>query len=578
MISIGSDAIANLTMNVSCPVFFVYFINTLAPLSGSFNLFFYFQYSYIFLREKRSVNKWIFHVPCILLFISSLILLGYILTGNFFIVKDGMPVFVAGYPLVCIFIQLAFMIYLPIVILVLNRQLGSKTIVVTSVLGMIPFLLGTLCFIHNGENYILVSAAVSIFLINIFVQNKDLDEREEKYKRELAIAKKKAEVANDAKSAFLFNMSHDIRTPMTAILGFTKLMEKEMDNPEKLRDYLSKVETSGEYLLSIINNVLDIARIDSGEMVLNEEFADVKRAGSFLMEVFSDELKRKNHTLTLVVDVQHRYVIADVVRIDQILINLVSNAIKYTPEGGLITVSVNEVPCEKEGYATFVTTVSDNGIGMSKEFQSHIFDSFTRERNSTDSKVIGTGLGMSIVKKLVDLMGGTIEIESESGKGSSFKVSITERIVDDPAEYLSDSHVSSEDDRILKAKRVLMAEDNDLNAEIATYILTEKEMIVEHASDGVQCIDMLNKAAPGYYDIILMDIQMPNLDGYAATRKIRSLSDVSKASIPIVAMTANAFDEDKQNALNSGMNAHVSKPIVSEKLFSILVEVLSGSK
>lgn len=398
-----------------------------------------------------------------------------------------------------------------------------------------------------------------------------LNEQKEQLEEQL-IEIKEVNMANDAKTSFLFNMSHDIRTPMNAILGFTELLEKQKDKPEVVSDYLNKIKASGNFLLSLINNVLDMARIESGKMELDEDFYDLMDTKNNTVELFTDMANKKHITLTHSGQVEHRYVMIDQMKVRQIILNLMSNAIKYTPDGGTVTYSFYEIPCEREGYATYVSTVSDTGIGMSPEFAQNIFEMFSRERNTTESKQIGTGLGMSIVKRLVDMMGGTIEVQTELGKGSTFIVTLTHQIVMNPDQYL-DSVLSPEDkpaEVTLSGKRILLAEDNDLNAEIAVAILEDYGFIVERAEDGVQCVKMLSDASAGYYDVILMDVQMPNMNGYDATRAIRALADVAKANIPILAMTANAFEEDRKNALEAGMNGHLAKPINIPELFRLL--------
>lgn len=392
---------------------------------------------------------------------------------------------------------------------------------------------------------------------------------------ELRDALERAESANRAKTMFLSNMSHDIRTPMNAVLGFARLMEREMNNPIVLADYLKKILFSGEYLLSIINNVLDLASIDSGKVQLDEGFMDVLDASNSFDAIIEGELKRKHITIIPTRDIKHQYVYADSAKLRQIMVNLVSNAVKYTGTGGEIRIDFREIPCEREGYGTYVTTVSDNGIGMSKEFQSRVFDSFARERNTTDSGIPGTGLGMSIVKKLVDLMGGRIEMESELGKGTTFRIYNQHRFVDSPEKFLKD-RVGKNDNQVeFTGKRILLAEDNELNAEIAKTILENLGLVVDHAKDGVACVDMFSKAAPGYYDLILMDIQMPNMDGYMATRVIRNMDNRYKANVPIYAMTANAFEEDKRRALEVGMDGHLAKPIDLSLLVKCLTDGFS---
>ncbi len=387
-------------------------------------------------------------------------------------------------------------------------------------------------------------------------------------------AQLQAEKANEAKSNFLFNMSHDIRTPMNALLGYNQLMKKELTDP-KLVHYQEKIEQSGNLLLSIINNVLDMARIESGKMELDENYVQVEDVLEEVNGVFASEAKDKGLTLEYTMQVEHKHILCDVTKVQQILVNLVSNAVKYTPTGGKVEIHVQEVPCDTEGYVKFKTEVIDNGIGMSKEYLPYLFDSFTRERNTTLGKVAGTGLGMAIVKEIVDCMGGTINVESELGKGSKFTVLLEHRIANQKyyqTKQVDSTKLSKQD--LIQGKRILLAEDNELNAEIAITILEEIGLKVDRVEDGIQCVSQMEHMPSGTYDLILMDIQMPNMDGYKATESIRSLVDPMKAQIPIIAMTANAFEEDRKMALARGMNGHIAKPIDIEKLEEILLSIL----
>ena len=389
--------------------------------------------------------------------------------------------------------------------------------------------------------------------------------------KEMAMA---AQQANEAKTDFLFNMSHDIRTPMNALLGYSRLMKAKLRDAELL-GYQEKMEQAGNLLLSIINNVLDMARIESGNMELDENYSKVGDIPRELCEVFGVEAKKKQIQLTYEEHVEHKHVMCDVTKVRELFSNLISNAIKYTPVGGSVTIVANELPAQKEGYVRIRTDFIDTGIGMSKEYLPKLYDSFSRERNTTAGKVAGTGLGMAIVKKFVDMMGGTIEVASELGKGSRFTVTLEHRIADEvyytPQMQPADLAAAKE---FIKGKRILMAEDNDLNAEIAVHILSGMGLIVERVEDGVQCVSKIEQQPAGTYDLVLMDIQMPNMDGYLATEKIRRLDDVHKAAIPIVAMTANAFEEDKQNALEAGMDGHIAKPIDVAKMEQTLVALL----
>ena len=393
----------------------------------------------------------------------------------------------------------------------------------------------------------------------------------------LSKATREAERANKAKSDFLFNMSHDIRTPMNAILGFTALMEKDIDDKDKLRDYLGKIKSSGDFLLSLINNVLEMAKIESGKAELDITAVDLMAANKEYLSVFDAEIKKKNLTLNYTTDIQHRYIYMDETKVRKIFSNLISNAIKYTTAGGKIDISMKELPQPDDEHATFKIEVADTGIGMSEDFLPHLFDSFVREHNSTESKIPGTGLGLPIVKSLVELMGGTIEVESELGKGTKFTVVISYRICDKSLTEKQQALIPA-DTAGLNNIKILLAEDNDLNAEIATELLEEFGLTAERAVDGIECVDMVEKAESGRFDVILMDIQMPNMNVFKATEVIRKLPDKEKANIPIVAMTANAFDEDKKAALGAGMNGFIAKPINIEEILSVLQDVCGKNR
>ena len=392
----------------------------------------------------------------------------------------------------------------------------------------------------------------------------------------LEIALKKAEDASLAKTRFLNNMSHDIRTPMNAILGYAQLMEeelKEKDLPET-SDHLEKLQQSGNLLLSIINNVLDMARIESGKMEIDENYGRIEDIRQTLFEIFGDEAKKKNIALHYTINVEHEHILTDTTKVKEIFVNILSNAIKYTPSGGSVMINIDELVCDEPGYMMVRTRVSDTGIGMSQDYLTKIFDAFTRERNTTKSKITGSGLGMSIVKRYVDLLGGTIDVESEPGKGSTFTVTLKHRIADESYYVKKHDEGSGTASKILEGRNILLAEDNDLNAEIAEAILEHAGLKTERVEDGIQCVNKITKMPVGTYDMILMDIQMPRMDGYKATQAIRHLPDKDKACIPIVAMTANAFEEDKRDAVAAGMNGHIAKPIQIDKLLSMLAEVL----
>ena len=376
----------------------------------------------------------------------------------------------------------------------------------------------------------------------------------------LQVAVENAESANRAKSTFLFNMSHDIRTPMNAIIGYADLASRHLDDPAKLEKYMENIQVCGQNLLMLLNNVLDLARIENDKTEIEYSVSDVEKDFRNCIAMFQNQADSKGQTLTVTAQLQHPYVYADIPHLTEVCTNLVSNAVKYTGACGTIHCDITQKPGKKEGWCDTVITVADNGIGMSQEFQKHIFEPFERERTSTVSKVEGSGIGMGIVKKLVGLMGGTVEVESKIGVGSTFTVTIPCRIASQE-ETQAKRDTTSSDKKSLSGTKILLAEDNDLNAEIAVELLQEEGCTVDRAKDGVECVDMLEKAANGTYQLILMDIQMPVMNGYDAAKKIRRMDDLPKADIPIIAMTANAFSEDKQAALDAGMNDHVSKPI-----------------
>lgn len=422
---------------------------------------------------------------------------------------------------------------------------------------------------------LLISVMTALIVMILYLQFKMRRYRDALHEKELEKAVLEAKNANEAKTRFLFNMSHDIRTPMNAIIGFSELLEKHIDEKDKAIDYLGKIKSSSNFLLSLINYVLEMARIESGKLVLKKEVGCVTELIESLTDVFEPGVKKKFITYSCETDIQHKYVIGDETKVREIFINIIGNSVKYTPEGGKISVSVKEEPFEKENYIAYRIIVEDNGIGMSKEYLPHIFEEFSREHTSTESKVTGTGLGLPIVKSLIDMMGGTIEVESQLGCGTKMNVVL-------PFELASEKQILKEkqkekekiSDSIL-GKRVLLAEDNELNAEIAMTVLKENGLKAERAANGKQCMEMLKKMPEDYYDMILMDIQMPEMDGYEATKLIRNLDD-ARADIPIVAMTANAFEEDRQKALESGMNAHVSKPVDMNMLFKVMAQILKN--
>ena len=424
---------------------------------------------------------------------------------------------------------------------------------------------------HHWHELIVFSEANEHGIQVVNVLGRDVTIAHEKAEAEAKLVEEQA--ANKAKSNFLFNMSHDIRTPMNAIMGFTDLLDKHLDDKELAHSYIKKIQTSNDFLLSLINNVLEMARIESGKATLDETVLNSKEFNDTIYAVFDVQMKEKGITFNRNINIQHQNVYCDETKLREIFLNILSNAYKYTHKGGSVTMDITEIPSEKPGYAIYRSIIQDTGIGMAADFLPHLFEEFVRERNSTESKIHGTGLGMPIVKNLVELMHGTIEVESEVGKGTTFTITIPHRIAkdDELAHKEADAPI---DDTLLQGKRILLAEDNALNAEIAVAILQELGIEVEVASDGIACVDKHAHSPMGYYDAILMDIQMPQLNGYDATRRIRKMLDTEKANIPIIAMTANAFEEDKINAIEAGMNDHLSKPIEINKLISTLVRIL----
>ena len=441
---------------------------------------------------------------------------------------------------------------------------------------------------------------------------------EEQRRKDLLHAEKlekmaeEARSANEAKTRFLFNMSHDIRTPMNAIIGFSNFLKQHVDDREKTLEYIDKIQTSSSFLLSLINDVLEMARIESGKAMLKMESGCLSDLVNSLNAVFEPSIRTKNLKYSCNLNVTHEYLICDKTKLREIILNILGNAIKYTPDGGQVTVDITEENLAREGYARYRFVVKDTGIGMSEEYLPHIFEEFTRERTSTESKVFGAGLGLPIVKALIDLMGGTVEIESKVGKGSTFIVTLSFQLADQEQIRLLDQRKSEKTDlqasdwgeeklreypkipekakksektvensessqeACFQGKRVLLAEDNDLNAEIAETILEERGFVVERAADGELCVEELQKKPERYYDMILMDIQMPNMDGYTAAEVIRKLKDPRRLT-PIVAMTANAFEEDRRKAFEAGMNAHIAKPINVNAMFETIREILSES-
>ena len=397
---------------------------------------------------------------------------------------------------------------------------------------------------------------------------------EQQYAEKLQLSAAEAQEASEAKTRFLFNMSHDIRTPMNAIMGFTELLNRNLDDQEKARGYLRKIQNASSLLLTIINQVLEMARIESGTVTLKLEATDLSALFHSVNTVFEADIQKKNIQYSEDAHVPHKFAYCDKTKLEEIYLNIVSNAIKYTPDGHANRVEIHELPSEDKKKACYRFTCEDSGIGMSADYLPHIFDEFSREHTTTENKVVGTGLGLPIVKSLIEQMGGTIQVESTQGVGTKFTVDLTLTLASREEVYSSPEALAEAEHAKLRGRRILLAEDNDLNAEIAIELLGEKGLLIERAADGEECCTMLAQAPEGYYDLILMDIQMPRMNGYEAAAKIRGMADVKKAGIPIIAMTANAFAEDRQAALDAGMNAHVAKPIDMAVLLPTLLRCL----
>lgn len=418
----------------------------------------------------------------------------------------------------------------------------------------------------------LVAISIAVLATAICYLMLHRKQREKLYTEEIRKSAEKARKANEAKTRFLFNMSHDIRTPMNAIVGFSGLLEKNIHDEKKSLDYIKKIRVSSDILLTIINQVLEMARIESGKITLSSESVNIREMVDAMNTVFESSLTKKSLEYQCSLNVVHDQILCDKTKMEEIILNVVSNSIKYTNPHGKITVSIDELDSEDEKNADYKVVVEDNGIGMSQDYLPHIFEEFSREHTSTETRVAGTGLGLPIVKSLVDRMGGTIEVESEEGKGTrfimkfSFPVSSENQVREEEKQNIPDITEK------LKEKQILLAEDNDLNAEIAETVLVEAGIEVKRVEDGLQCIEELKKMPEKYYDVILMDVQMPNMDGYTATEKIRRLDD-SRAEIPIIAMTANAYDEDRRKAQEAGMDGFLAKPLDVDEMMRLLGKI-----
>ena len=421
---------------------------------------------------------------------------------------------------------------------------------------------------------IVVSYVYSLLVATVFYLIFSKKHRERQYEAELKKSAEQAKNASEAKTRFLFNMSHDIRTPMNAIVGFSGLLEKNLQNEKKAKEYLGKIQSSSNLLLMIINQILEMARIESGTAVLQLKAEDMDALFHRVNTVFEEDIRKKNLQYHTVLDVRHHYAVCDQTKLQEIMLNIISNAIKYTPEGHSIHVEVHEAVSENPSKIRCIFSCEDTGIGISEEYLPHIYEEFSREHTSTENKVPGTGLGLPIIKSMIELMGGSIQVESRQGIGTKFTVDLSFDMASKEEVYGSRNAIKTSAIHTIKGKRILIAEDNELNAEIAKTVLEDAGALVTRVEDGQQAVELFKEKPAGTFDAILMDLMMPVMDGYTATKKIRSLEHSDAKTIPIIAMTANAFQEDAEKCIAVGMNAHLAKPLNIEKMMTTICHLV----
>ena len=422
---------------------------------------------------------------------------------------------------------------------------------------------------------IVISYVFSLLIATVFYLISSKKHRERQYEAELEKSAEQAKNANEAKTRFLFNMSHDIRTPMNAIVGFSGLLEKNLQNERKAKEYLEKIQSSSNLLMRIINQVLEMARIESGTAVLQLKAEDMDALFHRVNTVFEEDVRKKNLQYHAILDARHHYVVCDQTKLQEIMLNIISNAIKYTPEGHSIYVEVHEAVSENPSKIRYIFSCEDTGIGMSEEYLPHIYEEFSREHSTTENKVPGTGLGLPIIRSMIELMGGSIQVESRQGIGTKFTIDLSFDIALKEEVYGSEDTIESSAIHTIKEKRILLVEDNELNAEIAKTVLEDVGALITRAENGQQALELFKEKPAGTFDVILMDLMMPVMDGYTATRKIRELERSDAKTVPIIAMTANAFQEDAEKCIAVGMNAHLAKPLDIEKMKKIIKSICS---
>lgn len=537
-----------------------------------FTVVFCCKYIVSFLKLNNTFGRSLYYFGLFLVLAELVLLLVNHFTGLSFSFSDNGDYHPSSHRNISITVLIVMFSILTVTVFVMSRKTADREFKRRCITIGLFGLTMTMALVAQFMYPLLPLYSLGIMLgtleIHVFV----LTEEKNKQIELASAARHEAEIANKAKTTFLFNMSHDIRTPMNAIIGFCKLLKTHQDDPAKREDYLQKIEDSSNVLLSIINNVLQMARIEKGTETLVESNWDSAEFNDSLFSVFSEMMEQKGIKFTRQIDVLHKNVVCDSVKLREIFLNVLSNAYKYTNPGGQVNMNLKEVPCDKEGWAMYQTTISDTGIGMSEEFLPHLFEEFTREKSSTETKIEGTGLGMPIVKRLVSLMDGTIVVKSKKGEGTTFVITIPHKIVEE--DIVENTDFIESDPSCFVGKRILLAEDNELNAEIAMEVLKEMGFLVERVEDGVQCVEKIENTESGYYDMVLMDIQMPRMNGYEATRAIRNLKDKQKSRILILAMTANAFEEDKREAVCAGMDGHLSKPIDVAEMAKVLTCII----